>query len=197
LASGRQVLAFRNSGQLLDALPRDAILLTAPPQRATPEADRVKPEGPECPKVRWHRVVGKKAGDDLPQPFPLLGDRLVHAPPQLPLDLLELCPHAVAPGPSLEKETALAGFAADEGKAEKIEGLRFAETTLSASGRRVAAELDQASLVRMQRQRKLLKPRPHRLEEPTGVGLVLEKPATTSSVPGSALRAARGRRRAR
>jgi hypothetical protein len=38
----------------------------------------------------------------------------------------------------------------------------------------VAAELDQAGLVRMQRQRKLLKPRPHRLEEPTGVGLVLE-----------------------
>ena len=186
-------------GQLLDALPRDAILLTAPPQRASPEADRVKPEGPECPKVRWHRVVGKKAGDDLPQPLPLLGDRLmlVHAPAQLPLDLLELCPHAVAPGPSLEKETALAGFAADEGKAEKIEGLRFAETTLSASGRRVAAELDQASLVRMQRQRKLLKPRLHRLEEPTRVGLVLEKPATTSPAPGSALRAARGRRRAR
>jgi len=60
-------------GQLLDALPRDAILLTAPAQRASPEADRVKPEGPECPKVRWHCVVGKKAGDDLPQPLPLLG----------------------------------------------------------------------------------------------------------------------------
>jgi hypothetical protein len=86
-------------GQLLDALPRDAILLTAPPQRASPGSDRVKPEGPECPKVRWHRVVGKEAGDDLPQPFPLLGDRLVHAPPQLPLNLLELYPHAVAPGP--------------------------------------------------------------------------------------------------
>jgi hypothetical protein len=75
---------------------------------------------------------------------------------------------------SPEKDTALAGFAADEGKAEEIEGLRLAETTLSASGCRAAAELDQAGLVRMQRQRELLKPRPHRLEEPTGVGLVLE-----------------------
>jgi hypothetical protein len=161
-------------GQLLDALPRDAILLAAPPQRAPPEADRVKPEGPECRKVRWHRVVGKKPGDDLLQPLPLLGDWLVHAPPQLPLDLLKLCPHAVSPSPSLEKETALAGFAADQGKAEEIEGLRLAETTLSASGRRMAAKLDQAGLVRMQRQRELLKPHAHRSEEPTGIGLVLE-----------------------
>ena len=50
----------------------------------------------------------------------------------------------------LEQEVALTGFAADEGKAQEVEGLRFAEPALRASGRRVAAELDQAGLVRMQ-----------------------------------------------
>jgi hypothetical protein len=46
--------------------------------------------------------------------------------------------------------------------------------------RRVAAELDQAGLFRLEprsgsrRQRELLKPRAHRIEEPMGIGLVLE-----------------------
>src|SRR5262245_3309590 len=43
-------------------------------------------------------MVGKVAPNDLRQPTPLFGDRLVHAPPQLLLDLAELCLHAVAPG---------------------------------------------------------------------------------------------------
>ena len=40
--------------------------------------------------------------------------------------------------------------------------------------RREAAELDHAGLVRVERQRERLDPRAHRLEEPPGVGLVLE-----------------------
>ena len=67
-------------------------------------------ECPQRPAVGWHRMVGKVAGDDLPQPFPLLGDRLMHAPPQLLLDLLELRAHAVAPGLPLELEVALTGL---------------------------------------------------------------------------------------
>jgi hypothetical protein len=68
----------------------------------------------------------------------------------------------------------LAGFAADHGKAEEIEGFRFTEAALCASGRRVAAELDQAGLLRIERRRELLKPGAHRIEEPTGIGLMLE-----------------------
>ena len=43
-----------------------------------------------------------------------------------------------------------------------------------AVGRRKAAELDQAGLVRMQRQRERRQPFAHRIEEAAGVGLVLE-----------------------
>src|SRR5258707_3837979 len=46
------------------------VLLTAPPKHASPEADRVEPEGPQCRKIRWHCVIGEKAGYDLPRPFP-------------------------------------------------------------------------------------------------------------------------------
>ena len=54
----------------------------------------------------------------------------------------------------------------------KVSGL--SEPALLASGRRVAAKLDQAGLLRMQRQRKLLQSFAHRVQEATGVGLVLE-----------------------
>jgi hypothetical protein len=60
------------------------------------------------------------------------------------------------------------------GKAEEVESLRFAEPTLLAVHRRLAAELDQAGLLRMERQSERLKPRTHRIEETTGVLLVLE-----------------------
>ncbi len=48
---------------------------------------------------------------DVPQPFPLHGNRLVHAPPRLLFDHLELRPHAVPPGLPLDLEFALAGRA--------------------------------------------------------------------------------------
>ena len=59
--------------QLLDPFPREAILLTASPKRAPPDTGGVESEGPECQKVRWHCVIGKEAGDDLPQPLPFSG----------------------------------------------------------------------------------------------------------------------------
>jgi len=41
------------------------------------------------------------------------------------LDFLQLRPHAVAPALALQQEAALSRFAADEGEAEEIEGLRL------------------------------------------------------------------------
>ena len=43
-----------------------AILLTASPKHASPDTDGVGSECLECQKVRWHCVIGKEAGDDLP-----------------------------------------------------------------------------------------------------------------------------------
>src|SRR5262249_62358192 len=58
--------------------------------------------------------------------------------------------------------------------AEEGEGFRSADTALLALGCCVAAELDQAGLVRMERQRECLEPLTHRIEEATCVVLLLK-----------------------
>jgi hypothetical protein len=116
-------------GQLLNPGPREAILLAASPERPPPETRDVGPEGRECAKVRRHCVVVEEAGDDLPEPMPLLGYRLVHSVSHFPLDLLELRRHAVTSGLPLDEEFSPAGPTADEGETQEVEGLRFAEPT--------------------------------------------------------------------
>ena len=132
-------------------------------------------ERAECAIVGRHGVVGEEAANDLPQPFPLFGDRLMHAPSQLLLDLLELRPHAVAPGLPLEQEVARAGFAADEGEAQEVEGLRFAEPALLA---RLSAARRPNSIRRVlsgcSDSAELPQPLAHRVPEAPGVALVLE-----------------------
>jgi hypothetical protein len=79
----------------------------------------------------------------------------MHTLPQLVLDLLELCPHAVAPGLPFDLELAPSCLAANEGEAHEVEGLRLAEPASLAVVRRKMPKLDQPSLPRMKRQRKL------------------------------------------
>src|ERR1700738_4096960 len=105
------------------------------------------PEHVQCPRIGRHCVIVEVAANDVPQPFSLKWDRLVHAPPHLRFDHLELCPHAVAPGFPLKLEFALASLAADEGEAQEVEGLRFAEPASLAAFRRKASELDEPCLL--------------------------------------------------
>src|SRR5215470_7478126 len=142
-------------GQLYNPLPCEIVLLTTAPQRAQPEAHHMVAKGAECRKVGRHGVVCEVAPNDLRQPTPLFGDRLMHSPPQLLLYLPELYPHAIASGLPFKLELTLARPPADEDKAQEPEGFRFSEPTLRAPSRRKAAKLDQAGLVRMQRQREL------------------------------------------
>jgi len=86
-------------------------------------------------------------------------------------------------GLPLDQEEALARFAADEGEAQEVEGLRFTQAPPLAVRRRVAAEFDQTSLVRMQCQRKFPQPFAHRLPEAPGVRLVLETDDDVVGVP--------------
>src|SRR5580704_13206612 len=151
-------------GQFRHPIPREAVLL----------AGHVMPERRERPTVCGYRIIGEVACNDLPQPVSLIWDRLVHALPQLRLDFLELRPHAVAPGLPLELEGSPSRFAADEGETQESEGLRSADTAFLVVGCRMAAELNQAGLVRMERQRECLEPLTHRIEEATCVVLMLE-----------------------
>src|SRR6185437_14800606 len=91
---------------------------------------------------RWPGDVARARTAD-PARHSMRSDRLMHTPPQLLLDLLELRPHAVPPGSPLEEESTLTGFPADEREAQEVEGLRFAKPVPGASGRSGAAKLDQ------------------------------------------------------
>lgn len=90
-------------------------------------------EGHERATIGRHCMVHKEAGDNLPQPFPLFGDCLMHAPAQLVPDLAELGSHAVASGFPFDQEVASARFAADEDEAQEVERFRFSEPESLAS----------------------------------------------------------------
>src|SRR5207302_3629603 len=122
-------------------------------------------------------MIGEEASDHLLEPGPLLGDRLVHAPSQFLLDPPERCPHAIAPCCSFDKELPTTVAFTDEGKAQKVEGLRFSEPAMSSSFRRKAAELDQAGRVRIERQRERLEPPAHIVPAAPCVRLVLDADA--------------------
>ena len=89
--------------QLLDPVPGHPILLASSSERAPPKVGDVVAERAECTTVCRHRVIRKEAGHDLPQPFALFWDRLVHPLSHVLLDSLELRPHAVATGFSLQR----------------------------------------------------------------------------------------------
>src|SRR5215468_9365868 len=161
-------------GQFGHPIPREAVLLAAPPERSTPEVDHVMPERRERPTICGYRIVRKMACNDLLQPVTLIRDSLVHSPPQLRLDFLELRLHAVAPGLPLKLEESAARFTADEGEAQKREGVRSGDTAFLAIDRRVAAELNHAGLDWVERQRECREPLAHRIEEATCVVRMLE-----------------------
>src|ERR1700693_2041399 len=104
---------FREPGvhELRDPLPGAPILLAATPQGAPPEVGDMVPERVQCLTVGRHCMVVEVPADDLTQPFPLLGDRLVHAPPQRRLDFPQLRPQAVRPSLPYDLEFARAGLA--------------------------------------------------------------------------------------
>ena len=82
-------------GQFRHPIPREAVLLAAPPKRSTPEVGHVMPERRERPTVCGYRIIGEVACNDLPQPVSLIWDSLVHSLPQLHLDFLVLLPNGL------------------------------------------------------------------------------------------------------
>src|SRR6516164_2948540 len=167
--SGKPVI-----GQFRHPMPREAVLLAAASERSTPEVGHVMPERRERPTVCGYRIISEMACNDLLQPVALIRDGLVHSQPQLRLDFLELRPHAVAPGLALKLEESPVRFTADEGEAQKREGVRSTDTAFLAIDRRAATELNHAGLDRVERQRECREPLAHCIEETTCVVLMLE-----------------------
>src|SRR5277367_1451591 len=119
-------------------------------------------------------MVGVEAHHDPAQPRSLLIDCLMHPSAQRLLDHLQSDAHPVSARLPLELEASPPAVPAYVGESKKVERLRFAETTRPPVLGRMASELDEPCLPRVQRQGKLCQTRPHVLPEPLGVGLMLE-----------------------
>src|SRR5271169_1872689 len=65
--------------ELRGTLPHEPTPLAASLERAPPQVGHTEPERCQRPDVRWDRIVSEVASYDLPQPFPLFGDRPVHS----------------------------------------------------------------------------------------------------------------------
>ena len=155
-------------------LPCGLVSLAASFKRSPPDFSHTASEHHERRHVCRHGVIGEETPDHLLKPLPLLGYGIVSSPAQLLLDFLEPRTAAVAPGLPFKLENPPAGSAADQCKAQEVESFRLAEAALLAVVHRVAAEFDQPGLLRVKRQRELLKPLSHHVEKPMRVGLVLE-----------------------
>src|ERR1039457_6831052 len=106
----------------------------------------------------------------------------MHPSSQFILYPLERAPHAIAPGLPVNQEVPAARFSADQDESQEGKGLRIILTALLASFRRMAAELDQLGLFRVQRQRKLREPQAHVLQKPRGLSLMLKSQNTIVGV---------------
>jgi hypothetical protein len=160
--------------QLFHSRPRRLVFLAPSPKRFVPERDDAVAKGAYGRPVCRDGMIREKAGDDLSQPVSLLWDWLMSLAQQRFLDFLEFRAHAVASGFPLEEEPAPARFPANQREAKKSESHRSSQTSPSAIDRRVATELDQAGLFRMQRQRELPQPFAHLVPEAPSVGLALK-----------------------
>ena len=160
-------------GERCDACPCGAVPLAAPPQRAPPSLEDVEAERRQRVEVVGYGVVVEPADRDLTQPVPDLIGRLMLPPHELRLDLLHLGPQPIAPALALDEEPAVAIAGTDVREAKEVEALRLAVPALLTVRRREAAELEQAGLLRMQRQPELSQPISHRCQQPLGVVPVL------------------------
>ena len=150
------------------------VLLAAAPQRSEPVPGHLVAEGLDCRDVAGHGVVCRVPAQHAGQPAALLRDRIVHAAPELDLDLGQLSPQPLGDRDALQREPPAPVHPASMGEAREIERLRPAP----ALGRPVPdgepPELDQPGLIRVQFQAELRQPGPKLSKKPPRVLLVLK-----------------------
>ena len=110
--------------QLLDLLPYHLSALTSAVECPSPGRHHVMAKCRQCTDVRRYGVISKVASNDLPKPFPCLGNWPVQPPSQSFPNPFERRPHAVPTGlPLYEKATAQGASAyEDETKEGKVSG---------------------------------------------------------------------------
>ena len=107
------------------------VFLAPAAESTPPEHQHSVPERRQARKVSWYRVVIEVTLDDRLQPSSGVGQRIVHAPPKLLLDLSQLASHAFADRFAPYHEAPKTVFPADMRESQKVERLRRADNVVS------------------------------------------------------------------
>src|SRR6185437_525846 len=111
--------------QMIHKQPQRAISLTTAAKRTHPENLHMMAEADQSSRVGGNGVIRKVSPHHLCEPLSLLWDRFMSPPPQLFLEGFQLRAHPIAARLPFELEAAGAAAAADMGKAQEVERLRF------------------------------------------------------------------------
>src|ERR1035437_5187840 len=149
-----------------ESLPREAMPLTATPQRLQPRSRDLPPERLERREVSRYCMIVEVALHHRPQPFPGLGNPLM--PP-----LAQFLPYRLqfAPQPHLDRlpsyrePLAFPGLPADVRESQKVEGLGLALSSPFPVVLREPPKLDQPRFLRVQLQPELPHPLTQLLQE--------------------------------
>ena len=163
-----------SADESLHTLPLDASLLAPSFERVMPEVADREAEVSQCVPVARHSEVSDMPTHNGLQPLDDFRNRVMHKPPQLDLDPLQRRLHAPANRLPKHHEPTRPRLAADVLEAEEIEGLRLTQTSAFSVGRRMASELDQSRLFRVQFQLELFHSFFQFRPEPFGIVFVLE-----------------------
>ena len=142
--------------QPFHSLPLDATMLASSAQGMMPEVAHGETKVSHGMTVtRYSEITEMPAHNGL-QPRANFRNRVMHSPSQLDLNVQQLRLHSFANRlPKHQKPSSLR-LPADMLEAEKIEGLRLAQTSTLSVGRRMASELEEPRLFRVQFQLELL-----------------------------------------
>ena len=140
----------------LHTLPLDATLLAPSFESMVPEVTDREAEVGQCVPVARHSEVSDMPTHNGLQPRADFGNRVMHTPPQLDLDPLQRRLHTLANRLPKHQKPPLLRLPADMLEAEEIEGLWLTQTRALPVLSRMASELDQPRLFRVQLQLELL-----------------------------------------
>ena len=134
----------------LHSLPQNPTMLAASAKRAMPEVAHGETKVIQSMPIPRNSEVLEVPSHNRLQPLADFGNRVMHTPPQLDLYQLQFGLHAFANRLPKHQKPSLLRFPADVLEAEKIEGLRLAQSSAFSVRRRMASELDQPRLFRVQ-----------------------------------------------
>ena len=134
----------------LHSFPQNATVLASSAQRSMPEVAHGETKVSQSMSVARYSEVTEMPTHHGLQPLANFRNRVMHAPPQLDFHLLQLGLHAFANRLPKHQKPSLFRLPADVLEAEKIEGLRPAQSEALSVRRRVASELEESRLFRVQ-----------------------------------------------